>query len=1538
MASRVNKKFVILLSAFLVLTGVGAGGAYYFVKMRSGEHYVAMGDRAMKEGKIDSADTWYERAVGKEQYNVEWLKKWRGAREQKVPAHNVYGANYQMLQGILRNLAQAQKTNIEAHREYLESIKLECVYSGARGGWEYVSNHVDEVLAFFESDPANPQPPQIRRYRGLAVSELMSDPTVPKDRVELAKQDLEAALKLDPLDGEAANALAVWHRVMADRAKTEADDAARSMHLDRSREVLKEAMTHTFPAPFATPHPLVAVSQLIMEAADVDVRNPSNTEDAIREKVKALNALSPRVQQVADVLEAADPRLVSPVIMSRFASIAPRINTQEGTAIAIKLVDRLLVKRPDDMDLLIIRAQLLSTPQAPPAKPTPPEQLIAAYQAVVDLPDKPVSFQGLRLLSIRTNARFAQASIATQQLADQSLSAEARQQARALAKAKRTDLAKYLPDQAAELLFLDGKMALLDGDFPKARRLLAEFLKKTGDSGEAGLEANMLMADIGLRTTPQEPGLAREHLRKVLQARPGSVELRMMLASVERMLQNYEAATAIYRSILQLEPDHAGAKAELETMKALTEGSKVKDPIDQVLIDAERVSKGTSEKLGDNEAATQLLERALIEHNYEPRIAYVLVGVKFATDREAARQLLDTSIQKRPDDTSAAGKRLRDLAERLKAADTLEGTVAFINASGSTPVEKQLGLYRAYTDFKKPEEAAKALDEAEKVAPDNATVVELRFQKCIQDGDIPGAARIAERAARENLDQAEGDTFKARVQIAQKSYKDAAATLGRAVERGNATAGVCRLLGLVQAELGRTQDAMASFRRALDLVPTDLATLKLYIGVLVGAGEITEALGVARKSESVGRNDPEFLNTWLQLEARSGRTDFARTFREQIRARNPKNVENTGSLAELYLEAKMWDPSRQLIDTLRRDSDSLRAAMLDARWHADRGALGPAKQVLRQYIGGLETPKSKQEAYLAFGQFLQRRGAEQEAMAAFRQAADYQDREKMDVDLLIGDLLINSGKFEDAEKAYRRVIDAGVKDPELVIRKRLIEALNQQQKFADAEAVFVALGADADRDVELMAQRASVARGLGDTNKAKEILDRAVTRFPDEPMPYLRRARLLVQDPALAKDVAADLATAIRLRPAFWQALRTRAMIAISEGRVDEGLRDLREAVSRNPGLDDLRLEYVDYLVRLGHETEAVDSVDEALKARANDARFIGQFASAFGRAGRWTRASKYYRMLWIQLQDEETALAYCNALINSTPPALADAEAVLATRELKTDRSWRLLLARAIIRKKQNKDAQAKEDLLASFDQIGNDPAAFNIWARDLAGVFPDSMERLKLLNQVRPPTQLTDWVTLARADVALEDKANVTEAIEALRKLRDTSVDNDLRTSIQASLSDAMIRQEKWDEAVKELKLGLQFRPNDAVFLNNAAAILTEHVKNTSEALPLAERACALNPLSWAFADTLASTYWAKGDKSQAITKLTEALRLASTEVDKARTSIKLARWKVASGDVAGGRAVADVVRESLTDSPALRDTVKSEYESLLSELNGK
>ena len=128
MASRVNIRFVIVLSAVLAMVFVGVAGAFFYVKLRSGDRYIRLGDAALARGDIKAADKFYASAVGKEQNNVAWLIKWRDTRLKKVPErHSEYQDDYKMyVFGILKTLATTQRTNMAAHREYLDAIMEQC--------------------------------------------------------------------------------------------------------------------------------------------------------------------------------------------------------------------------------------------------------------------------------------------------------------------------------------------------------------------------------------------------------------------------------------------------------------------------------------------------------------------------------------------------------------------------------------------------------------------------------------------------------------------------------------------------------------------------------------------------------------------------------------------------------------------------------------------------------------------------------------------------------------------------------------------------------------------------------------------------------------------------------------------------------------------------------------------------------------------------------------------------------------------------------------------------------------------------------------------------------------------------------------------------------------------------------------------------------------------------------------------------------------------------------------------------------------------
>jgi len=192
MASRVNVKFVVILSAALVALAVGVAGVFFVVKLRSGDRFARMGDTAMARGDAKAADEFYARAVGKDQTRLVWLTKWREAREKKIPeSETVFESDYRMyVYGILRTLATVQRTNVDAHREYLQAVYDQLADGTNQDGWNHLISEAEASLRYF--DEAN-LPPAIRRYRGMAYAGLATISDIKESR-KTAVADLEGII------------------------------------------------------------------------------------------------------------------------------------------------------------------------------------------------------------------------------------------------------------------------------------------------------------------------------------------------------------------------------------------------------------------------------------------------------------------------------------------------------------------------------------------------------------------------------------------------------------------------------------------------------------------------------------------------------------------------------------------------------------------------------------------------------------------------------------------------------------------------------------------------------------------------------------------------------------------------------------------------------------------------------------------------------------------------------------------------------------------------------------------------------------------------------------------------------------------------------------------------------------------------------------------------------------------------------------------------------------------------------------------------
>jgi tetratricopeptide (TPR) repeat protein len=1515
MASRVNVKFVVLLSTALGLVFVGVAGALVYAKLRSGDRYARLAAEAAAKGDIETADNFYGRAVGKEPTNVVWLQAWRGVMLQKVPAtQSAAQTDYGMLTAINRSLALAKRTDLQAHRDYLDMI-YERLMNGAssREGWEFLIGEAEGALRYFE--PETPAP--LRRYRGMAIATLFQlGADVDKERRLTGMKDLEASLQADPKDVLAANDLAGCHERLAALARTTDPDAARA-EIETARKIIDEAARADEANPIT--QTIALNHDLVRELAALDTAGKSNA-DIVKARTATIATFEPRAREIHAKFMSADPKTFSRVGVDRWCTLAPAILAKEGPEMAGAVLDRALSASPESPDFLFVRALFTY-------RRSDFEGSITQFQKLADLKNLPVSWPGLRLWQMRTLAVYYQANAAIS-LVFKANDPEPRKAALARARTFRQTLARNVPENSPQLQLVDGKLLVADGDLLGAQRLLAAFVKTPGDASDQMSDALLFLADIGEKTN--QLGMARENLLKVRDLRPPSGDLLMLLANIEKRLQNPSAAAGYLRQVLDIDPGNEAAKRDLAVVLAVQSGdtNQIDDPVMRLLAEAERVMRGDNTSLGDDQRAIKIVEDGLEAQNYDPRLVAAAIQLRLASgDREGALRTAQAAQAKHPDN-----ERLSNLVKGLQASGSLEGMLALVDASPLSDLEKWLNRRSLYEQYGKNTEAVAALAEAVKLAPADARVIELQFRDALAANDQALAGRLADAAAQSDADRAMGDTFKARLQIAQGNVHDAVITLQRAADRGNATPGVYRVLGLALLQLGRGQEAVAALNRARGLNPADLVTTRTLMNALVQLGRTKEALDVARESEVYARRDPDFMNLWLTLEASGGNAAFARERREQILTLSPSDLNNKGALAGIYMDQKAWDKARTLIDQLKTaDPTSTPIAALEARWYADRGDMDAALKVFVDHLGALSAKQNPlpPDPYLVMAEFLLKHGRQREGIAALRQAETLQDPKTMRVTILLAEALVSISDFGEAQKSYRKALDAGVPDPDRVLRKRLIDTCVQSQDFTAAENEFAALGPAGDADVELMCQHAQIARGRGDKNEAMAILNRAVAKFPDEPLPYLRRARLEMNERALVQDAMADLATTLRLRPGMWQALHTRYTLLLNQGKVAEGIKDLRAAVDANPTFDQLRFELVDVLLAAGKEADAAEVADAAIKDRPNDLRLPQGAGDRFARTKRYNRAARYYKMVFDQATNEAAAVQYVYALVSSSPPSLNEAEAVLNSPSLNVDKSWGLLMSRSLLRKKQGNDDQARADASDALALVEGESAML-VWYERFRQVYPDPAPAHAALATLHAKGTLDEWIPYFRARCQSQVPSARNDGLSAMSAMLDQpGKSRTLRLDLCRSLSGAYLQDQKWDDASKVLRRGLELDPNDVEFNNNLACVLSDNMKNAGEAMPLAQKAAKLAPDNPLIVDTLASVQWSTGQKDEAIRNETTVLRLALTEADKVKYGTKLAMWKAQNSDRAGARALLDWINDMLTDSPRLKDSVSADQE---------
>lgn len=1490
-ASRVNIKFVIILVSVLVLGFVGMAGAFFFVIKRSPEQNAALGDKKFAEGQYKAAEVLYSKAVFKDQTNAEYLSKWKKALEQLKPETiSEFNTEYGNYLNLVRQLAVVQKTNVAAHREYLDnysrSISMSAFDLAAN---QRLLSEAEDALKYFEEVPTTQDNWEVlRRYRGQTLVRMMAEAPqqVDEKRRDLALADCQAALKADPADAETALALEDWYHIRA----LEERKGQRTLEADKL-EAQADRVAEEFLA--ANPNNMAGhLSRIrrkmetfrLKAVEELKVSISLETKTRINRELRAqLDTMIPQLDELGSVLNAKDPSQINLLELLRLQMLESALDPTARLRRTEQVLNTRLKAVPDDYYSTMLLGVVLNARQDF-------KGAIAQFQKVVDAPQKPVSFDGAQLFHQKTDAAN---QITLAQMKVWALAPEPEREAE-LKKAKdyRQKLALNVAEESRELKLVDAQLAYAQRDYPTAQRLITSYNQDTGNSNP---DALWLLTQCAMKL--EQPGLAQTTLSRLLEMRPDFYDGMIMQADLLLKFEQRQQALDMYKAALAINPSEALQK-RVAILEGVIKGGSTGDPVIDAVTQAEREAQGNDKEniLPNPERAMATLVAAYEQYGDSRLIKPIAIKKLEANDRDGALVFIRRGLQKEPDNMD-----LKELEIVFSKTDPLEAKLAYVELLKPPPLERALNLFHIYRTHDKKEEAAAQLAEAVKLSPQDPRVIEMQFIDALQKKDIAKARQLADQAVAANADREHGLTFRARVAVLEDRLPEGISMLQQATSGGSANVETWRLLGALQTQAGRMADAATSYKRAVDLRPNDSAAVYEFVLSLAQAGQSDDALRMARDYDRFGAGDERFVELRLILESTvaSGDKKWAVKRREQLAVAKPDDYRNKLYLASLYMDERFMPKARGLIDEARAKNDSLEWANLDARWYADQGNAAGMQKVVQDYLAKIPADKLNSTPYIGFGQFFITRGLAKEGFAIMEEGRPRQDTKLMEVDRAIADNYARLERQDEAIAAYRRVVEAGADDKDFVYTKRLAELLLLTGKNEEAHKLLLGLGKRVDEDPITMMLYADALRGLGNdaakagktaeaqsyAQKAHDTYDKSVQVFPSEALVYMKRAQVNSDRPEMVQPVLADLDAALKLKPGSWQALKLRAGQFIKLNRFEDAITDLRDAIKYNPSLDEIRFMLMAELIRRGRAVEADELAKDALRRRTNDLNLLIGFGDIFRGESQMDRAEGYYKTAWELNKTPQITLRLLEAQLNRDNPNVTGAADVLKDIQAQVDKDPALLMSRAKLLAKRGQMDAGLNDALSAVKLISADRPEFILaWYSDLRRVQSNPPDLLRFLDNAAKAGVHPEWCSFFRAGLMCDDANARAQGLELLNQLIERGQDKNMQLLACRLRGSTLYNAAEYQKAADAYKAGLVKFPGDWEINNNLAYTMAFHLNQAAEGLPYSEAAVKIVPDNGDAQDTLGFCLMKTGKLGPA----EEAFKKAITNARSARSRL--------------------------------------------------
>ncbi|MBS0189617.1 MAG: tetratricopeptide repeat protein [Phycisphaerales bacterium] len=1494
MAAKVNTKFVAILVGALVLLAGAVGGAAWMVLFKSAADLARQGDALMSAGKPTEAERIYGKAVNKEPTNLAYLKKWKESIEKMVPpTQTQFDSKYPTYTLVRKRIADLQRTDVQSHRDLLDVYLTTIQNSGYSRPYteSLVQATTDALAQYGDGTKGYGDGEVLRRYRALANLRIMTESKNLKEAEEqLIKADFEAALAADPGDVESVVGLHNWYTARADRLLNDLqrpDDAVKEA--EKGRDLIRK---------FREKDPREPRTRMVELGWTIaDARRQLASLNKVEDRKKVIEKLREEGKIGLDEslsLLKQNPATINAQTIAQLMTLESQLDDSGKFPRSHEVLDIALKANPNDAAALISKSEADTLARDFTAA-------ITALQRVRDLPNPPLGVPG-RLVWYRKNeALFRQAVLGLRawEMSTDPDPAKLRQlKSDWLTKSKqyRAELAKLEPETSPRMMLIDGKIKLAEEDYPNAQRLLLAYLSAVSDS-----DADAMVSAATASFQLNQPGKAKELLERSLQINPYNVPAILILGEVQLRLKNLDAARALYVQADAMIPNNEQIKNRLKAIDQEKGTVEIDDPVLKLLAEYRRLIDKR-----DDKAAAQLLQGALDKTGYDSRVVIPAVqSMLSSNDTDGAKALLAKAIATNTKEDQK--QNLLNAMSILDAGDAVQARIKAIDLSPLKPVEKasaKLAIYSAGGAEKYAAQIREITADLEKNYPDDPVSIESLFIQAIREKKLDTARRLVEKAVAKNIDTYDGSTFRARLMAAEGDRAGAISTLVSASQKFNFNVEAWRVLAAMQTEDGRTGEAASSMLKALELRPDDVTSILQASQALQSAGRAAEALTMMKAKAELVPESMAVRDEWLRLEGTMGDKETALRERERDLARDPNNRLYQLQVAALNVDLRRWEEARKRIESVRKAKDGLDILQVDATFSADQSDLPGANTKFRQYVDGLKANKAPNEeitdALIAMARFFANRDNLQTAAAALEEARQTQDPAKMQADRILAELYLDNGDSERAIEALRRIAATDKEGKEDFVRLRLAEALVQARKFDESEKELAALRPETKDGAVALLLRADAALGRGDGKKAMELLDKAVSLFPNNASVFLKRGQAGIELKRNSADVLADLDQALRLDPRLWQAHQLRAVIFQQSGRKPEVVAELKAILQTDPTQDEILGLALRMLMAEDRDDEAVALAEDVAKRRGSPGVLYANLGDLFATLGRKNHAIAFYKSAVAADSRTSHISRYVNLLLSQKPPNITEAEAALSKVQERIYRDPELLLSRAGVRRARNNGAESRRDVIASMklvppDQIGQ----MQTWFSSAFSLF-GPQELLMMLEVLSKEGGNPDWVSFFHGRLLADDKDPKLQAagIEEIGRIGKTTKIAPLAALASKEAAGRLYLTGQLEAASKAMKDIIAADPTDAETMNNLAYLLCKDLKQPKDALPYAKQAYQLRPKSPELLDTYGLVLMETGDLAEAQRVFDKASMIAATPSTQVTILLHLAELEVRQG----------------------------------------